>query len=329
MGNSSSRQYTYQQYYSAMKQSGKKIDLTNVDIRDINPYEVFNLSKNFTWNELKESYKELALSTHPDKNGGDNQLFNIVTTCFKKMAQDYKNRDNDKPHYELKQQSKQYYNTRESHDSQDIDNRLKEVLLGNKKISNDMFNKTFEQCKIDDDENDFGYGNIMDKSSKIRDDIKIDRLFSKDKVDNSTFNKVFNQNVPVAKSSVVKYKEPEPLVLAKSMQFTELGGKRPDDYSSSVEQRSLAYTDYMRAYDGNRFVDEDLIKNRKEFKSVKEYEKYRDNKSKKELSNKEKKYMEQKTLKEEQEEFNRLERLKKHDIMAEKAYEKANRLFLQ
>lgn len=324
MGNTSSRQYTYQQYYAAMKQSGKKIDLTNVDIKDINPYEVFNLSKNFTWDELKESYKELALSTHPDKNGGDNQLFNIVTTCFKKMAQDYKNRDNDKPHHELKQQSKQYYN------SNDIDNRLKDAFLGgNKKISNDMFNKTFEKCKIDDDENDFGYGNIMDKSSKIRDDIKINRLFTKDKVDNNTFNDIFNKNVPVAKSSIVKYKEPEPLVLAKSMQFTELGGKRPDDYSSSVEQRSLAYTDYMRAYDGNRFIDEDIIKNRKEFKSVKEYEKYRDNKVKRELSTKEKKYMEQKTLKEEQEEFNRLERVKKNDIMAEKAFEKANRLFLQ
>lgn len=324
MGNTSSRQYTYQQYYAAMKQSGKKIDLTNVDIKDINPYEVFNLSKNFTWDELKESYKELALSTHPDKNGGDNQLFNIVTTCFKKMAQDYKNRDNDKPHHELKQQSKQYYN------SNDIDNRLKDAFLGgNKKISNDMFNKTFEKCKIDDDENDFGYGNIMDKSSKIRDDIKINKLFTKDKVDNNTFNDIFNKNVPVAKSSIVKYKEPEPLVLAKSMQFTELGGKRPDDYSSSVEQRSLAYTDYMRAYDGNRFIDEDLIKNRKEFKSVKEYEKYRDNKVKRELSTKEKKYMEQKTLKEEQEEINRLERVKKNDIMAEKAFEKANRLFLQ
>lgn len=324
MGNTSSRQYTYHQYYAAMKQSGKKIDLTNVDIKDINPYEVFNLSKNFTWDELKESYKELALSTHPDKNGGDNQLFNIVTTCFKKMAQDYKNRDNDKPHHELKQQSKQYYN------SNDIDNRLKDAFLGgNKKISNDMFNKTFEKCKIDDDENDFGYGNIMDKSSKIRDDIKINKLFTKDKVDNNTFNDIFNKNVPVAKSSIVKYKEPEPLVLAKSMQFTELGGKRPDDYSSSVEQRSLAYTDYMRAYDGNRFIDEDLIKNRKEFKSVKEYEKYRDNKVKRELSTKEKKYMEQKTLKEEQEEINRLERVKKHDIMAEKAFEKANRLFLQ
>ena len=324
MGNTSSRQYTYQQYYAAMKQSGKKIDLTNVDIKDINPYEVFNLSKDFTWDELKESYKELALSTHPDKNGGDNQLFNIVTTCFKKMAQDYKNRDNDKPHHELKQQSKQYYN------SNDIDNRLKDAFLGgNKKISNDMFNKTFEKCKIDDDENDFGYGNIMDKSSKIRDDIKINKLFTKDKVDNNTFNDIFNKNVPVAKSSIVKYKEPEPLVLAKSMQFTELGGKRPDDYSSSVEQRSLAYTDYMRAYDGNRFIDEDLIKNRKEFKSVKEYEKYRDNKVKRELSTKEKKYMEQKTLKEEQDEINRLERVKKHDIMAEKAFEKANRLFLQ
>jgi len=322
MGNSSSRQYTYQQYYTAMKQTGKQIDFTNVDIKDINPYEVFNLSKNFTWDELKDSYKELALSTHPDKNGGDNQLFNIVTTCFKKLAQEFKNRDSDKPHHQLKKQANEYYN------SNDMDNRLKEALLG-KKINNETFNKTFEECKIDDEEKDFGYGNIMDKSSKIRDDIKIDRLFTKDKVDNNTFNSVFNKNVPVAKTSVVKYKEPEPLVLAKSMQFSELGGKRPDDYSSSVEQRSLAYTDYMRAYDGNRFVDEDIIKNRKEFKSVKEYEKYRDSKVKRELSSKEKRYIEQKTLKEEQEEIHRLERVKKYDIIAEKAYEKANRLFLQ
>ena len=323
MGNSSSRQYTYQQYYTAMKQSGKKIDLSNIDIKNINPYEVFNLSNKFTWEELKDSYKELALSTHPDKNGGDNQLFNIVTTCFKKLALEYKNRESDRQHNELKQQSKQYYN------SHDTESRLKDIIQGNKKITNDMFNKTFEKCKIDDDENDFGYGNIMEKSSKIRDDIKIDRLFSKDKVDNNTFNEVFNKNVPVAKSSIIKYKEPEPLVLAKSMQFTELGGKRPDDYSSSVEQRTLAYTDYMRAYDGNRFVDEDLIKNRKEFKSVKDYEIYRDNKVKKELSSKEKKYIEQKKLKEEQDEFNRLERVKKNDIMAERAFEKANRLFLQ
>ena len=35
------------------------------------------------------------------------------------------------------------------------------------------------------------------------------------------------------------------------------GVEKTDDYSSSVEQKSnLAYTDYMKAYNGQRLVDE-------------------------------------------------------------------------
>ena len=57
MGAKSSRQYTYQQYYEAMKKSGQaaNIDLKNINMDTIDPYEVFNISKNFTWNELKET----------------------------------------------------------------------------------------------------------------------------------------------------------------------------------------------------------------------------------------------------------------------------------
>ena len=75
-----------------------------------------------------------------------------------------------------------------------------------------------------------------------------------------------------------KYKEPEPLLLSKNLQFTELGNKRPDDYSSSSikKNNSLSYSDYMKAHDGTRLVDTEIIKNMKEFKSVDEYEIYRD-----------------------------------------------------
>ena len=66
MGANSSRQYTYQQYYNAAQKSGviEDIDFKDIDIDSINPYEVLNASKNFTWNELNESYRKLAINAH-------------------------------------------------------------------------------------------------------------------------------------------------------------------------------------------------------------------------------------------------------------------------
>ena len=192
------------------------------------------------------------------------------------------------------------------------------------------FNRNFEKCKVYDDEIEFGYGNNMEESSKIREDIKIEKVINKKKIDNKSFNDIFNSRVPINKQ-LVKYKEPEPLLLAKSLQFTELGNKRPDDYSSSSVKKnnSLSYSDYMKAHEGGRLVDPSIIKDMKEFKSVEEYEVYRDNKAKTELSAKELKRQEIKKLREEKEEHMRLERLNKYDKNIELSYEKANRLFLR
>ena len=282
MGANSSRQYTYQQYYNAAQQSGviEEIDFKNIDIDSINPYEVLNVSKQFTWNELKESYRKLAMNTHPDKQGGNKDLFNIITHCFKKLAAELKLREEDKGHHDLKKQSNDYFHNTMPHPS--------EVMVKpNEKMTTDKFNKNFEKCKLYDEEIEFGYGSKMDESTKIREDINIEKLIKKNKIDNESFNALFNKNVPVNKG-LIKYREPEPLILAKSLQFTELGGKRPDDYSSSLEKNNantLAYTDYMKAHDGTRLVDPSLMKNVKEFKSVDEYEAYRDKKAKRTTQN--------------------------------------------
>jgi len=58
----------------------------------------------------------------------------------------------------------------------------------------------------------------MDESSKVREDIKIDKVIKKNKIDNKSFNDIFNSKVPINKQ-LVKYREPEPLLLAKSLQF--------------------------------------------------------------------------------------------------------------
>ena len=336
MGANSSRQYTYQQYYNAAQKSGAidEIDFTDIDIDSINPYEVLNVSKNFTWNELKEAYRKLAINTHPDKQGGNKDLFNIITICFKKLGDELKRREDDKGHHDLKKQSNDYLHKQSNDYFHKMTNNEQahpsEVLAPNDiKMTPTKFNKNFEKCKLYDEEIEFGYGSKMEVSTKVREDINIEKLIKKNKIDNESFNNLFNKNVPVNKA-LIKYREPEPLILAKTLQFTELGGKRPDDYSSSIEKNSsLAYTDYMRAHDGTRLVDPSLMKNVKEFKSVDEYEAYRENKAKKVLSARELKAEELKKMKEAKAEEERLERLKVYDKKVEKSYEKASQLFLR
>ena len=333
MGAKSSRQYTYQQYYEAMKKSGQaaNIDLKNINMDTIDPYEVFNISKNFTWNELKETYKKLAISAHPDKPGGNKDIFNIITYCFEKLALEYKKRESDLSHMELKKQSSDFFD-------KIVNNKMPHPSIvnmngregDNAELFSQKFNRNFEKCKVYDDEMEFGYGKNMDESSKVREDIKIDKVIKKNKIDNKSFNDIFNSKVPINKQ-LVKYREPEPLLLAKSLQFTELGNKRPDDYSSSSVKKtnSLSYSDYMKAHEGTRLVDTSIIKDMKEFKNVEEYEVYRDSKVKVELSAKELKQQELKKLREEKEEQMRLERLNKYDRNIELSYEKANRLFIR
>jgi curved DNA-binding protein CbpA len=319
-----------------MKKSGNaaNIDLKNINMENIDPYEVFNISKNFTWNELKETYRKLAISTHPDKPGGNKEIFNIITFCFEKLAVEYKKRESDLSHAELKKQSSDFFDkivsNKMPHPSIVNMNRDRDGDSNNAELFSQKFNRNFEKCKVYDDEIEFGYGKNMEESSKIREDIKIDKVIKKNKIDNKSFNDIFNSKVPINKQ-LVKYQEPEPLLLAKSLQFTELGNKRPDDYSSSSVKKtnSLSYSDYMKAHEGTRLIDTTIIKDMKEFKSVEEYEVYRDTKAKIELSAKELRQQELKKQREEKEEQMRLERLNKYDRNIELSYEKANRLFIR
>ena len=325
MGNSSSnRQYTYHQYYNAIK-TDKSFDFSKINYSLLDPYEVLEVSKTFTWDELKEAYKHTALLTHPDKVGGNKIVFNFVTECFKILAEEYKARNANKTFMELKQQVKNYY----SKDNED--DIIPAPITGDN--FNEKFNKTFDMCKLEDEENDFGYGDIMNESSKIREDFSQENLFEKKKFDNNSFNKIFTKHTPPPPKELIKYKEPEPMVLAKTMNYTEIGGKRPDDYSSSAEKSSknnLIYSDYKIAYSNTRLVDDEMLnKSSKDFKSIEEYEKYRISKIKKGLTDKEKLYFENKKIKEEQEEYQRLERIKQNDIKIKINNEKASRLFIK
>ena len=326
--NNSSRQYTYQQYYKAVTKKNPNFDFSKINLQLLDPYEVLEIQKKFNWEELKIAYRKTALLTHPDKEGGNRIIFNFVTECFKILAEEYKSRDSNKSFIELKKQAKDYYDNETDYD----DNEKKEVIPITGTNFNEKFNKKFEMCKMDNEEEDFGYGDIMTDSSNNRDDLPDPKnLFEKQKFDNSSFNKIFiKHTIPPPPSQMIKYKDPEPLVLAKTMNYTEIGGKRPDDYSSSVEKSSknnLIYTDYKMAYTNTRLVDDESF-SIKNFKNVEEYEAHRNSKFKKGLTEKEKKYFELKKLNEEKEEYERQERIKQNDLKIKLNNQKASRLYL-
>jgi curved DNA-binding protein CbpA len=317
MGNTSAKQNTYQEYYENIHTTNEHIDLNSLD-----PYKVLNIRKHFTWEELKDAYRQAALKTHPDKKGGNKLIFDFVTSCFRTLAEEYKARSSNKHHQDLKKESNDFFekivNNDVIHPSQ--------VFNPNEPFEK-RFNKTFDECRYINEDISHGYGEMMAISDGKREEISVQNIFNKDKIDNKTFNQAFNKNVPVSKE-IVKYREPEPLIMAKNLKFTEIGAKKPDDYTSSAENRSLAYTDYMKAHNGMRLVNPDIIKSKKEFKSIEDYEKYRDSKTKRGLTEKERKYIEQKKIQEENEEYNRQERIKSQNLAIQKAHEKANRLLL-
>ena len=59
-------------------------------------YKILNINKNATSNEIKSSYKKLALKYHPDKNTGDEDKFKEITEAYSILSDETKKNDYDK-----------------------------------------------------------------------------------------------------------------------------------------------------------------------------------------------------------------------------------------
>ena len=287
-------------------------------------YKLFKLSPNFTWDELKKSYKNLAIKCHPDK-GGDKIIFDYVTTLFYKLSDEYKLRTSNKNFNELKQDFIEYSNKNNSSQNNNIiDNKYDDNLSFNERL-----NKHFNQVKIYDEDIDNGYGELMEESTDVRDDIKINNLFNSTKINSKTFNQTFNNNIS-NKKDIIKYKDPQPMILAKNLNFSEIGSGKNNDYSSSMEKSNvLQYTDYLKAHSTNYLVNSSQLNNFKTFKNTTEYKKYSDKKIKDVLTEKELKHIEKNKKKEAKEEKERLKRIQEKNIKITEAYNIANQLFIK
>jgi len=339
MGNQTSKQNVYQQYYDLLNQQNGNTasgsshtnshtftnHIPSIKNGEPDPYELFGISKNFTWDELKKAYYRIAMMVHPDK-GGSEPLFNFVTDSFKKLATEYQSRESNKPHHVLRKESERYH---KSHDLQrqqpnPIMNPPENTSIPGDETFMDRFNRLFEEHRIDDDTTR-GYGNMMEPSSKNREDINIPKVFKK--FSNEAFHAEFNK-LP-SKDKIVKYKEPEAMVITKNIAYTEIG-KESDNFThmDPNAKNGLFYTDYMEAHANTRLIDPNTVK-RKEFRTVEEYDAYRSKKTQRGITEKERRFQEKEKERLENAELERLERVKRQDELSASQHNKIKQRMLQ
>ena len=325
MGATSSRPKTFEQYYQSVRQLPDESVESRVD-----PYYVLDVPKDYEWDELVSAYRRLARLVHPDKGPVNEKevrtkMFRMATDCFRELAHEYKARSVDRPHFDLKREAQAYYRANPAAQA------ASDTAGGGGDNASfiDKFNRLFDEHRIDDEENSTGYGRMMEASSKVREDIAPPQVIKK--YTKETFNDTFDKHTLPTKREVVVYREPEALPMTKKMAYTELGGNRPDDFSSSREgtkQGTLDFTDYMRAHTTSRLVDPRSVKSRADYKSVDAYEADRTKIMAQPPTREELAFRAQRESEDKRMETMRLERLKQRDAHAQEHHDRMNRMLL-
>lgn len=213
----------------------------------VNPFKVFNLPQNFTFEQLKARFKELVLKHHPDRNNIDSvkttPMFQIISGCYKMLLNELELREREKAPHELRNGSRTFVQQQEQRPYENVNFG---GVAAKKKFDLERFNKIFNELRIKDELDD-GYERWMS--------------------DPSSFDKKHNR-------ALIKYQEPEPLVGSKAMgNFYELGQSKVDDFSgTNMTARNLNYMDYRVAYTTHTLVDESVIDPRRQYKSVNDIE---------------------------------------------------------
>jgi curved DNA-binding protein CbpA len=284
------------------------------------PYKILGVPKNCNDQQLKDSYKKLVIVLHPDKPTGNAQLFKIVTDSFRKISKDIKERASDKQYFELKssfQQSQQLPKTQN-------------IKLDSKSFDLNKFNKVYEDNRLET-ATDIGYDDFL-RSEKIQKQKEFAPALGSAKKDFNIdgFNQHFSKYANPSKESkhLVRYTEPEPLQLAKQIQYTELGVDNIDDFSAdNLSRKNLNYMDLKIAHTTNRIIDPSTVKQRKEYNTIQQLETDRANVSYEMDPEYLKEYQKRKYL-EEQKEKQRIQTQINLDRLSKEQFDKVHKLLL-
>ena len=207
------------------------------------PRKFMNLNQNFTKQELKDSYRKLSLKYHPDRQNGSAELFDTLTNHYTTLMEELLLGDQGKQYTELRNDSNSFLERQERNPLQN------KKLSGNFNIN--QFNELYSQNRMtradDDGYNDWLTSNENKSEEPIRDM----------GLNDGNFNSRFEANVPVPKTELIVYKNPEELFSGGSS-CEVLGETEIKNFSG--ETKSMKYTDLREAHTKTRLVDPSMMR---------------------------------------------------------------------
>lgn len=230
----------------------------------IDPYKILTISKEDAVNEkkLKKAYLRCAQKTHPDKNNGDDKKFKLVTLSYKLLLKKIKDKEADKIHNDLKDNSMEFIKNQSTDTKKNIN--MKDFNI-------ELFNKIYEENKLEDNFNDNGYGDWLKKD----DDIKMVKMesYNKDKF-NQEFQKA-KQNLSQGRQ-IQKYSEPKELVCSSNIDsIMILGGDKVKSYTG--ETNGLQFRDLREAFEEPTLIDINNVDISDRNTNLKDYNRERSN----------------------------------------------------
>lgn len=226
------------------------LNIDNYELRDL--IKLFNMPLHFQESDLKDA-KKIVLKTHPDKSGLDKEYFLFFSQAFKYLLKVYQLR-----------QSSSITNT--EYDNSDLDCSFKSehTILIDGEIKNmdqnqyiDWFNKAFDKMKVNDDNNDDGYGDWL----------KTDEgLVNKQANNSREMNELINEKKNHIRSLVLH----NDFTDSNNSNHFDLIRDRPEHYGSSMFDK-LQFEDIRKAHMESVIpvTDEDFH-NRKKYTNIDE-----------------------------------------------------------
>jgi len=223
------------------------LDIRNYELRDI--LNLFNMPSAFTEAHMREA-KLTVMRTHPDKSGLDKEYFLFFSKAYKILHEVYQVRAGLSRQKDVK-----YDDVKEDIDARRNANSDKLKRM-NAEEFNRWFNKTFEQNRLHDEEQDSGYGDWL-KGVENADDADADADEDAELGEGSSWS----QRMEQLERRKKKLREQALIVRSEIRSFDSVGGgsgygltrERPEEHSSGLigfgsGGGGLAYEDLRKAH---------------------------------------------------------------------------------
>jgi len=208
------------------------LDLNNYSLEDI--YRLFNIYDKILDEDTLKNAKQIVHKMHPDKSKLESKYFLFFSKAYKKLYEIYQFQNKS---LKKKFENEDYYDESNTHILNNMFEKNKDLKDSNN--FNVWFNKQFEKNKLEEDENENGYGDWLKSDEGI--------YSINENVTKTNMNEIFEKQKKQIQSMTV-YNGVSDLMSYSSFGTNLMGDNINNFGNSSFMEGNLGYTDLKQAH---------------------------------------------------------------------------------